>query len=105
MDQNVITNWAAHFAAFGPYVPIARARAVPMYDGEPRPSVVFVKSLALSDLAHVAIEGGESLFAQAKEIHEANGAPELWVFSHLGGPPWHVPASRSAAPSKKRGFA
>jgi hypothetical protein len=46
----------------------------------------------LSDLEVVRVEDPMELFTRAQEVYEANGGPEMWIFSHVGGPPWHVNA-------------
>lgn len=90
MDQHVVTDWKAYFESLGPGRPYDPPPAVP-YAGEPKCSITYVCS-PLSDLEVVRVEDPMELFTRAQEVYEANGGPEMWIFSHVGGPPWHVSA-------------
>lgn len=97
-DQHVVTDWKAYFASL-PDRPYERPPFAPMYPGEPRPRVVYVRN-AHFDLESVDAPEGENLFDFAQEIYEANGGPEMWIFSHTGGSPWRVEKRPTV---KKRG--
>jgi hypothetical protein len=100
-DQHVVTDWKAYFASLGPGTPSPSWSAfTPMYAGEPHCSVTF--ALPSGDLDSRDMPAGENLLEWAREVWEANGRPEMWVFLTRGGPPWHVPAQPAAKPQKGR---
>lgn len=84
-DQNIITDWKAYFAAMGPmdytrYTPAM----TPMYVGLSL-SIVFLQG-PFSDVERIVPVDEDSILDVAKEVYEANGGPEMWVFISAGGP-------------------
>lgn len=100
-DQHVVTDWKAYFESLGPGIlsPLSRDVAV-MYAGEPHSSVTF--ALPSGDLDSRNMPARANLLEWAREVWEANGRPEMWVFINRSGPPWHVPAQPQARPQKGR---
>lgn len=100
-DQHVIEDFRAYFAALGPGVrsPLSR-NFQPMFSGEEHCSVTFV--LPSGDLDSRDMPASESLLDWARELWEANGRPEMWVFVNRSGPPWHVPPQPRAQPRRGR---
>jgi hypothetical protein len=95
-DNNVVTDWAAHFASL-PSRPHSYEPGIkPVYMGAPRCSVHFSKGHPHHDIETVDDVRPEELLQRAKDIFEVNAGPEMWVFSHAGSPPWHVPARPKA---------
>lgn len=99
-DQRVITDWKADFESLGPGTPSPFSRDFqPMFDGPVRCSVTFARK---DDLGSRDMPEGRELLDWSREVWEAEGRPEMWVFCHQGGPPWHVPAQPKAQPRKGR---
>jgi hypothetical protein len=97
-DQNHIEDWDAYFKALGPRDPFTGPPITPMFVGTAM-SVVFVRGI---DLERVVQFDEDSFLDGAKEVWEANGMPEMWLFISSGGPPWHVDAAPKTVNKKGR---
>lgn len=98
-DQNIITTaapgsaeshaaWREYFAQMrGSNEPPVYPRTQ-MYPGEPHPMIVWVKN-KVGDLESIEVEA-HTLFEEARRIWAERSPTQMWVFSHLGAPPWFV---------------
>ena len=92
MDQHVITDWKAYFAALGPGSPLVHPPITEAFPSVFKPCITFIRGpFGDLDVVMTGIEEG-NIFDRAKEVYEAAGGPEMWVFASLGGQPWHAPA-------------
>ncbi len=98
-DQHVVTDWRAYFDSLGPGTPSPLSRDVAeMYAGPVACSVTYVGPRG--DLEARDMPEGSSLLDWARDVWEANGRPEMWVFISRGGPPWHVEPQPRPQPRK-----
>lgn len=98
-DQNTITTAAPgsaeSHAAYREYFAQLRGSSAPpvyprteMYPGEPYPMVVWVKN-KVGDLESIEV-AKNTLFEEARKVWVERAPTQMWVFSHLGAPPWFV---------------
>lgn len=92
MDQHVVTDWKAYFASLGPGSPLVHPPVTQAFPDGFRPCITYVKGpLGDLDVVMTGLEEG-NILDRAKEVYEANGGPEMWLFINIGGSPWHVDA-------------
>ena len=107
-DQDIITSAepgsAESHAAYREYFARLGSRdpnfSCPTQHSREAPSPWIVWSTPKATLESEHVSDCELVFARAKELWEGNGGPEMWIFSHLDGPPWFI----RALPPKRKGM-
>lgn len=94
-DQNVVTDWKAHFASLGEGEPFSAERLEAMRGKDPKVALILDDRPGQLMSRHVLAD--EDCLSRALELWEAAGKPRAWMTRGEGSPlPWRCDAAASA---------
>lgn len=93
-DQNVVTDWAAHFASLR-----SLGRSAPLrLEPEANPRMILIMDTAVGSLMSRMELSDEACLTEALEAWTAAGQPRAWLQRGNGTAPWFVNAVVSSLP-------